>query len=94
MKQLYIITLALILTACEQPWEAPDLTPVAQEPTLSIAQMQAMLGGESVTFTEDYLIGGVVTASDASGNFYRNASLHQTPTRRSTIPIIVRRTCQ
>ena len=71
MKQLYIITLALILTACEQTWEAPDLTPVAQEPTLTIAQMQTMLVGESVTFTDDYLIGGGVTASDASGNFYR-----------------------
>ena len=59
------------VVSCGDTLRAPDLTPALREPTLTIAGMQAMLNGESVTFTEDYLIGGVVTASDGSGNFYR-----------------------
>ena len=59
------------LASCEDDPTAPDLTPELQEPTLTIAQMQSMCDGESFTFTVDYLIGGVVTASDESGNFYR-----------------------
>jgi hypothetical protein len=71
MKQLYILLLATTFAACGDTWDAPDLSPLAQSPTLTIAQMQAMLDGETVTFTGDHLLGGVVTASDASGNFYR-----------------------
>lgn len=53
-------------------YQTPDLTPELQQPTLTIAQMLALYEREdSLTFTEDYLIGGVVTASDESGNFYR-----------------------
>jgi hypothetical protein len=73
MKRLIPILLAAaLLASCADDFRGPDLTPELQEPTLRIAGMQAMLTDESITFTEDYLIGGVVTASDESGNFYRS----------------------
>lgn len=73
MRRLFYVGLGLCLafSSCAPDFQEPDLTPELQEPTLTIARMQAMLDGESVKFTEDYRIGGVVTASDESGNFYR-----------------------
>lgn len=70
---IYIGALCLVLSGCTEPEYTPlDLTPELQETTLTIGAMQAMWDGENpLTFTEDHLIGGVVTASDASGNFYR-----------------------
>ncbi len=59
--------------SCETEFTPPDLTPQLQEPTLTIAQMQAMArGGNPLTFSEEQLIGGVVTASDGAGNFHRS----------------------
>jgi hypothetical protein len=71
MKKQWIILLTLPFAACGETWEEPDLTPQLQEPTLTIAQMQSLSIGQPITFTDDQLIGGVVTASDESGNFYR-----------------------
>jgi hypothetical protein len=42
------------------------------EPTLTIAGLQARHTSGLVTLPDDGLIGGVVTASDRSGNFYRS----------------------
>lgn len=72
MKHLCIILLVLTFSACKQEWNPPPLLPQEQTPTLAIAKMQAMLTGETMTFTQNHRIGGVVTASDASGNFYRS----------------------
>ena len=72
MKHLiYSIGLCLLLPGCSDDFDLPELIPELREPTLSIAGMQAMWEGEPITFTDDHLIGGVVTASDGSGNFYR-----------------------
>ena len=72
-KTPLIACLVLLLAACETTPSPPDLTPELLEPTLTIREMQTM--GDStnaLTFNEEHLIGGVVTASDASGNFYRS----------------------
>lgn len=72
MKQLITTLLPLLLTACAENFHEPELTPESRQPTLTIAEMLALTDGDNaLTFTDEHLIGGVVTASDESGNFYR-----------------------
>ncbi|MDR0954985.1 MAG: DUF5689 domain-containing protein [Rikenellaceae bacterium] len=80
MKRLIIIGIGLLLLGgCTRTYfTPPDLTPHLQEPTMTLREMQALWRGETLTFTDAYLIGGVVTASDASGNFYRTFFLDDT----------------
>ncbi len=74
MKRLLTATLLLLLcTGCgEHDFEAPADLPVSMAPTLTIAQLQARHRSGLLALTEDEVIGGVVTASDGSGNFYRS----------------------
>lgn len=62
----------MLVSGCGDTFSDPDLTPEWCEPTLTIGEMLRFYDGENpLTFTENYRIGGVVTASDESGNFYR-----------------------
>jgi hypothetical protein len=65
--------LSLTLWGCEKTEpDSPPENQVNPENILTIAQLRAMFTGQTVRFTDNYHIFGVVTTDEISGNFHRS----------------------
>ncbi|ANI89864.1 hypothetical protein A9P82_11545 [Arachidicoccus ginsenosidimutans] len=72
---MFVILLFAIIgfTNCNKKFDAPPEEPIDSLPVnFSIQQLKALhtVRGSFQTITDDYVISGIVTANDSSGNFY------------------------
>lgn len=69
---------ALLLPACyDAPFGEPGRSDVPPAATTTIAEVQRLFTGEPVTVESDLVVTGVVTTSDAAGNFYRTLCIEE-----------------
>ena len=74
-RYILIICAAVLLCGCYNSTRLPDGTASGLKSNMSIAELREVWRGESVAINEHYVIGGYVTSSDASGNFYQTFTI-------------------
>ena len=89
LLMIVVAITTLAITSCKKDKfdEPPHITKDPNIANASIAQLRALFtSGNPITVTDDIIIGGVVTADDKTGNFYKQFVMQDST---GAIPVLV-----
>lgn len=77
MRNIAILLISSILCGCYDTFETPGNENKVPSTNLTLSELAAKYSGEPFVVESDIIVGGWVTSSDKSGNFYRSFTIEE-----------------